>query len=132
MGASSILNEGSFVATTNPQLLELEVRSQGAMIKGVVHDAFNRPIEKATVILVPEWARRGNSMLYKRGTAGADGRFALQGISPGDYQMFAWRVAPPAGAEQDSEFLTRFTGRGTWVRANVDAASDVVLRPADE
>jgi len=132
LGASSLLNEGSFVATTRPQRLELEVRTQGATIMGVVRDAFNRPIEKATIVLVPEWARRGNSMLYKRGTAGADGRFAIQGISPGDYQMFAWRAAPPAGAEQDSEFLTRFTGKGTWVRANVDAVSDVVLRPADE
>jgi len=124
----SIFNEGSFIASTREQRLELEIRTKGSVIRGVVHDATNEHVEKASVVLIPELPRRGNPLLYKRTITDASGTFAFNGVAPGDYQVLALRVAIPAGAEEDPEFLMPNFGRGAAVRATEGSTSETQLR----
>jgi Carboxypeptidase regulatory-like domain len=124
----SIFDEGSFIASTREQRLEVELRTPGGIVRGVVSDATNQPVDKGAVVLAPESPRRGNAQLYKRTTTDASGNFTFTGVAPGDYQAVALRAAPPAGAEEDPEFLMPYFGRGASVRATVGATTETQLR----
>jgi hypothetical protein len=124
----SIFNDSSFVASTREQRLEVEIRTKGGIVRGIVRDATNDAVEKATVVLVPEQPRRGNPMLYKRTTTDASGSFTFNGVAPGDYQVLALRLAPPAGAEEDVEYLMPYFGRGATVRGAPGVTSETQLR----
>jgi hypothetical protein len=126
IGNISILNEGSFVATSSVDNIEIHLAGRGGIVKGVVQNAMGR-VAKAAVVLVPDWPRR-NSVFYKRTTTDADGSFNLQGVAPGDYQLFAWPKAPPEGAEQDPIFMMPYAGRGATVRVAAGNAVETPLR----
>jgi hypothetical protein len=115
IGNLSILNEGSFVASSSADNMEIHVAGRGGIVKGFVRSGAD-PVAKATVVLLPDWPRR-TSVFYKRTTTNADGSFNLQGVAPGDYQLFAWPKAPAVGAEEDPIFMMPYAGRGASVRA---------------
>jgi hypothetical protein len=98
------------------------------VVQGVVRDSTSQAVASATVVVVPDFAKRENSFLYKRATTDSAGRFKVSGLAPGDYQLFAWPSPPPQGAEEDPLFLTPFETRGTTARANSGVATEVSLR----
>jgi hypothetical protein len=124
----SIFNDGSFVASAGLPDLEVEIRMVGATVRGVVRDAANQPVNRATVVLVPDSQRRANGLLYKRVTTDAEGNFTIKGVAPGEYQTFSWRVGPPIGAEQNQDFMAPYAGRGTTIRAAQGVVSETQLR----
>jgi hypothetical protein len=56
-----------------------------------------------TVALVPI-TRRENPMLYYAASADSMGNFAICGIAPGDYKLFAWDYMPPGAANNAVAF----------------------------
>jgi hypothetical protein len=124
----SILNEGSFVARTANDPLEVRIASRGASFRGIVRDAANQPESKAIVVVVPDWTRRGNSLFYRRMPTDANGEFRFSGIAPGEYQLYAFGVAPPPGAEESADFMASYTGRGVTLRATAGATREASLR----
>jgi hypothetical protein len=52
--------------------------------------ANQRPAANATVVLVPPPQRRRNADLYRTTTTGPDGKFAMTGVPPGEFKLFAW------------------------------------------
>jgi hypothetical protein len=124
----SIINEGSFVASTREQRLEIAIGTKGGAVRGVVRDATSQPVEIATVVLAPEPPRRANALLYKRTTTDGAGNFTFTGVTPGDYQVLAFRVAIPTGAEEDQEYLMPYFGRGASVRATQGTTVEAQLR----
>jgi hypothetical protein len=123
----SIIDEGAFVATAREQRLELEI-GKGGSIRGVVRDATSQVVERATVVLTPEPPRRENALLYKRTVTDGAGNFTFTGVAPGDYQVLAFRLAIPTGAEEDREYLLPYFGRGASVRATQGATAETQLR----
>jgi protocatechuate 3,4-dioxygenase beta subunit len=76
----------------------------GKMIRGRVVDENQLPARGARVVLVPDGSRRRETQLYKTATTDSYGQFKLAGISPGKYELFAWRNME-GNAYLDPDFL---------------------------
>jgi hypothetical protein len=106
-----VLTAGMTVASKRvPGLLEILVSPNGASVDGVVSkDGHLYP--GATVALVPDPPHRGEWRLFKSTTTDWIGHFVLQGISSGDYKVFAWEKID-FGAFTNSEFLQTYESLG--------------------
>jgi hypothetical protein len=90
----------------SPGSLDIVVSSNGAGLEGVVSNE-GKPFEGALVTLVPDAPLRNQQGLYKTVTTDSMGHFALRGIAPGDYKVFAWEKVEP-GAYASPEFLQAY------------------------
>jgi hypothetical protein len=109
-----VLTAGVTVDTKQaPGSLEILVSPNGATLDGVI-SKDHQPFPKATVALVPDPPNRGINRLFKSTSTDQNGHFTLQGISPGDYKVFAWEKIE-AGAYTSPEFLRPFENRGESV-----------------
>ncbi len=90
-------------------LLDLVLSSNGGQINGEVWKD-HKPFSGATVVLIPDAARRSQEHLYKSTSTDQYGQFKIQGVSPGGYKLFAWEKVE-AGAYQDAEFLRPYEDR---------------------
>jgi hypothetical protein len=94
-------------------------------MNGSVTNSRGEPIGNATVALVPEAPRRRRADLYRTISTDVSGRFQMQGLTPGDYKVFAWDDVEE-GAWLDPEFLRAYENRGTRVR--IDEARDAAVQ----
>jgi hypothetical protein len=123
----SVFDNGLKIGTVTPASLDVAVNTDGGRLEGTVLDAEQKPVVNAVVVLVPPVARRQNAALYKTVRSDTQGRFAFTPVPPGTHRLFAWE-AVPAGAYQNSTFLSRFEAQGTSVtvapysRVNVNVA----------
>jgi 5-hydroxyisourate hydrolase-like protein (transthyretin family) len=133
-GSASLYNDALLSVTGEESaVVELTLKAGGGSVQGAVRDKEGKPAT-ASVVLVPSPPRRQNSLLYKRAIANPDtGQFALNGVAPGEYRLFAWQKAP-AGAEENEEFLAKYQNRGQTVTVMGDGpisglALDVLTDP---
>jgi hypothetical protein len=84
--------------------LLLEVSPTGAQVEGAVETNDGKTACQATVVLVPEPDRRNIRRFYYSTDINRSGRFAIRGVAPGNYRLFAWDDEDEA-AYFDSEFL---------------------------
>lgn len=93
--------------------LDLVISSGAARIKGT---ALNdqQPVAGAAVVLVPAAGRRSEPGFFKHAVTDRQGRFSLQGIVPGDYEVLAFEEMQ-RGAFMDPDFLAEYEGRGKEV-----------------
>jgi hypothetical protein len=127
IGSRSILADGVFVASPNQEAVEFQIATPGGIIRGSVRDISGQPVEAASVVAVPDFARRKNSAFYRRTTTDPRGQFTIQGLAPGEYQLFAWPAPPPPRAEEDPAFLSPFESRSTRVSANSGIITEATL-----
>jgi hypothetical protein len=128
-----VLTAGVTVDTKQaPGSLEIVVSSNGAGIDGVI-SKDQQPFQGATVALVPDPPHRGERRLFKSISTDQNGHFVLQGLSPGDYKVFAWEKVEP-GAYTSSEFLQPYENLGESVHITEGSRSSVQvdLIPAKE
>ena len=95
--------------------LQIVLGSSSGTIDGLVVDRLRNPMTAATVVLIPDVARRQRTDLYKTAASDQSGRFQLRGIPPGDYLLFAWEDIE-SGLWQDAEFIRRNEASGKPVR----------------
>jgi hypothetical protein len=112
----------------SPGLLSIVVSAEGGRVVGTVREA-ERPADGALVALVPSQRERGD--LYKSAQATVGGAFALDGVAPGEYALFAWQGVDPS-AFQNPALLTRFEDRGQAVTVRENATLTVQLRMIPE
>ena len=91
--------------------LEIVLSSNGGFVEGVVLNANDQPETGATVVLVPDEPRRGQSRRYKSVTTDQYGRFTIKAIPPGGYKLFAWEEIED-GAYENPDFLKTFEALG--------------------
>jgi hypothetical protein len=72
-----------------PAPLDITLAQAKGRVDGTVASSDGSPLSGITVLLVPNGARRSQMGAYRRAVTDQSGRFALQGIAPGDYQLFA-------------------------------------------
>ena len=122
----SVYDQGVItVARKSADPVEVILSANGGRIEGAV-EAADKTSSTVRVSLIPEGSRRDNLLLYRR-AALVQGRFVLTDIPPGTYRLYAWEDLP-AGADENSEFMSAYEtrGRAVIVRAGV-AVSDSAL-----
>jgi protocatechuate 3,4-dioxygenase beta subunit len=94
--------------------LELSVSPAAAQVEGVVVDAKQEPAKGALVTLVPEASRRSHVTLFKTARTDDSGHYTIQGISPGDYSLYAFEDIE-SGAYYNPDFLRPLESSGETV-----------------
>jgi hypothetical protein len=117
LGGVDVLNQGLRLTGSTDATLEMLIASDSGSIEG-------RAAGSATVVLVPEAARRGQRALFKSMKAGPAGDFRFTKVPPGNYKLFAW-AAENGGPWLDPEYLRKYEDRGTPLR--IDANQRAVL-----
>jgi protocatechuate 3,4-dioxygenase beta subunit len=106
-----------------PGSLEIVVSPNGANVDGAI-SKDQQPFQGATVAIVPDAPHRGEKRLFKSTTTDQNGHFVLQGISPGDYRVFAWEKIDPA-AYTSPEFLQPYEKLGESVHITEGSRNSV-------
>jgi hypothetical protein len=133
LGGIDVLTAGVTVDTKQaPGSLEILVSPNGASVDGAITND-QQPFQGATVAIVPDPPHRGERRLFKSTTTDQNGHFTLQGLSPGDYKVFAWEKIDP-GAFTSPEFLQLYENLGESVHITEGSrnAVQVDLIPAKE
>jgi hypothetical protein len=110
-----------------PGALEIVLSGSGGQVHGQVKDENDEPAGGATVMLIPDSTRRGETDLFKEATADRNGGFTMAGIRPGDYKLFAWDEVEP-GSWWDPEFLSHYEEKGERVKIEANGSLSVNLR----
>jgi 5-hydroxyisourate hydrolase-like protein (transthyretin family) len=113
------------ISANTADRLEIVLTADPGAAEGVAIGSGGIPAPNATVVLVPNVARRRPD-LYKSVVTGTDGRFRFQDLAPGDYKLFAWDDVE-TGAWQDPDFMRAYESKGLLVRIAEKGKEDVQL-----
>ena len=110
--------------------LEIVLSTNAGQVDGTIVDAAGKPVSGVQAVLIPD-RLRNRSDLFKTATSGANGRFTMRGITPGDYKLFAWEDIEPF-SYFDSDVLRPFEALGKTVRIqeNSRETAEVKIIPA--
>ena len=132
MGDVDGLDAGLDLARGSAGVLDIVISPNGGQVEGTVADPKGQSASGATVVLVPDAPRREQSTLFKTANTDTSGHFNIQGITPGDYKLFAWEDVE-SGAYQDPEFLKPFesAGESVAIREGGRESRQLKLIPAE-
>jgi hypothetical protein len=132
MGDVDGLETGLDLTRGSTGILDIVISPNGGQVEGTVTDPKGQMSPSATVVLVPDAPRREQSALFKTASSDTSGHFSLQGITPGDYKLFAWEDVE-SGAYQDPEFLKPFesAGESVTIREGGRESRQLKLIPAE-
>jgi hypothetical protein len=105
-GRDDLMESGLNLAAGAPEVLDLVVSTGAGRLEGAVTDA-GQPAPRIQVIAVPAAARRNRPQFYKVVTTGADGKYVMGGLTPGEYTLFAAAVSAGESVE-DPDFIQRY------------------------
>lgn len=110
---ASVFDTGIRIDGRTPDAIQIIVRTDGATVEGSVVDAKNKPIERASIVLVPDSPNRENDLLYSIGTTDANGHFSIASVHPGQYKAFASMEGIIAYGEfRSSAYVQKVEDRG--------------------
>jgi hypothetical protein len=98
-------------------VLDLVASANGASAEGMVTDHKGEPVANAVIVAVPEPRLRGRVERYRTTESDQSGRFALHGIQPGDYTLFAWENVD-GEVYYNPEFLKTYETQGSALRVS--------------
>ena len=113
-GGSEVLDSGLTISRSQPPArIEIVLSPDAGRVDGTVLKELH-PVSGAWVVLVPDPPHRDREEMYSMKAADAFGHFALSGLPPGDFKLFAWE--PVQGTNYtDPDLLKAFEDRGTPV-----------------
>ena len=107
----SVFDNGLVVGVDATDALEIIVGTNGGTLAGTVLNATSGRI--TTVVLLPQFALRGNPSSFGAITTRFDGGFQFRGLTPGTYKVFAVPMGTPLSRR--SEFPRYESGAVTVV-----------------
>lgn len=115
---------GEMTVTINPK---------GAQIEGNVQNAKGENAAGATVTLIPDEKHRSITWLYKTASTDQNGHFAIKGVRPGEYKIYAWEEVE-YGAYQDPDFVKPHESAGADISAKASGHDTIQLAviPAED
>jgi protocatechuate 3,4-dioxygenase beta subunit len=105
--------------------VELTLSTGAGRIAGTVNKG-DQPFAGATVVLVPDAPRRGQTRFYRQALSDSGGRFNISSITPGDYKLFAWEEID-RGAYLDPDFLQSYEDSGQSVKVEEGGNANLQL-----
>lgn len=114
LGDTDVLSLGASFDPATRGAMQIVLGTDAATLSGRIVDADRNAMPYAVVVAVPDEPRRKRRDLYGTTRTDPGGRFSIQGIAPGSYKVFAWRVVD-AGAWFDPEFLRPHESRALSV-----------------
>ena len=106
--------------------LEIVLSTNAGQVDGTIVDAAGKPVSGVQAVLIPD-RLRNRSDLFKTATSGANGRFTMRGITPGDYKLFAWEDIEPF-SYFDSDVLRPFEALGKTVHIQENSKETVEVK----
>ena len=94
--------------------LEITVSAAGAQVDGVLYDSKGDPT-RGSVLLAPDLADPGPPELFRRKSAGSDGKFSFRGVPPGSYRLLAMESLELDDQVTDPDFARKVAGRGDLI-----------------
>jgi hypothetical protein len=110
LGGVDVLNDGLHLTGSPEAVLDIVIGANAGKIEGTVNAGL-QPLANRTVVLVPDLRLRQRTDLYKMVSTDNAGRFRMQGVTPGEYKLFAWDNVEP-GAWQDPAFIGAYENAG--------------------
>ena len=112
---SDVLNTLLHFDGSVPTPLDIVLSPRPAQIEGTMIDEKQLPANGITAVLIPD-QNRDRSDLYQFSTSDQDGHFAIKGIAPGSYKIFAWEALEEPMGFFDPDLMRRFEPYGTPAR----------------
>src|SRR5262249_26430997 len=112
--SADVYDNGLNVTAQSAGDLDVRIGTGPGTIEGTLFDSSQKPVAGSVVFLVPFGERRKNMQLYRSTQSDANGKFFLNRVVPGQYELFSWQDVVP-GAYQNEEYMRRYDGRGTSV-----------------
>jgi hypothetical protein len=127
LGTQDALEDVLDLAQPPDRPVEIVLSAKPGAVKGTVSAISGAPVSGVTVVLVPQGARRRERAdWYRTATTGADAKFVMTDLRPGDYKLFAWDDVED-GAWMDPVFLKPFEEKGQPVTIREGGSEDVKL-----
>lgn len=126
LGSADALNSTIRIEGAVADQLEIVLAPNTSSLDAVVFNRNRQPSAAATVVLIPDSARRQRFELYRTATTDASGRATLTGIAPGNYTLFAWQDIEP-NAWQNADALRPFEDRGATVTIGENAKASATI-----
>jgi hypothetical protein len=131
-GSAAISDAGFTVQFGSDLSLELTMSSRVAQLSGVVIDANSLPAGGAIVVLIPSPPHRGVFEQYKFTTTDQNGKFSMNGLTPGDYKVFSWDFVDESEEENgadwfDPEWLKPYETKGESVHLEESGQKSIHL-----
>jgi hypothetical protein len=129
-GGRDVQDEPLVIGEFPPELIEIDLGANGANIEGTLAVPLSGPPSPTVIALL----RRGNNRVVLEKQTSTSGpvpsngaaRFAIQGLAPGNYVLFAW----PTGAQveyAEPGFLDQFDRFGISLHISQGAKLNVVV-----
>jgi protocatechuate 3,4-dioxygenase beta subunit len=125
-GNVSVYDEGFTVTDRPGDPIQALLATPGARVEGIVRDAKREPAPTVLVVLIPEASRRHDRVRFKNIASDKDGKFALRGIPPGNYKIFAIDNFPQ-NAWRNAEFMQKYESKGQSLTLAKGASTTVEL-----
>jgi hypothetical protein len=122
-----VLNSGLHIDGDPRGVLEIQIGRNPGTFDASVFDDNQEPAVNATVVLVPDPARRRRAEAYRSASTDNSGHVHLDNVIPGDYKAFAWDDIE-SSAWQDPDFIQTYEDRGKTVRILENGTSSGELR----
>jgi len=109
--------------------MELTFSAAGAQIEGGLYDSKGDPT-RGSILLAPDVPQPGPPDLYRRTSAGSDGKFNFRGVPPGSYRLLAMESLGLDDQVTDPDFARKIAGRGDLISVVESGKYFVSLRLA--
>jgi hypothetical protein len=97
-------------------------------VSGAVSSEDGTPVVSATVVLIPESAKRRElQQFYRMVPTGQAGGYKMIGVAPGRYKLFAWERIPTF-AWMDPDVLKPVESKGKTIEIQEGSKDTVDLR----
>jgi hypothetical protein len=107
--------------------LELVLSPAGGRIDGTLLDLNDQPT-RGSVMLVPDLPDPGPPELFRRKSAGSDGKFTFRGVPPGSYRLLAMESPELDDQVNDPDFARKVAGRGDSISVAESGKYTVQIR----